>query len=153
MKQCLYCSKETENPKFCSRSCAASFTNKASPKRKAIPRFCKHCNVPITKRTTTCLSCNQSYVDWTQVTKGSVTDKRKYQVHSRIRELARRSCKNRIQECLICGYNKYVEVAHKKAVYSFADDVPIATINSPDNLILLCPNCHKEFDRGLISLP
>lgn len=37
---CLNCDKETTNPKFCNRSCAASFNNKLFPKRK-LGRTCK----------------------------------------------------------------------------------------------------------------
>lgn len=36
MNKCLYCEKETDNPKFCSRSHSAIFNNKAYPKRNRI---------------------------------------------------------------------------------------------------------------------
>jgi len=32
--KCLECNIETENPKFCSKSCSAKFNNKKFPKRK-----------------------------------------------------------------------------------------------------------------------
>lgn len=32
--QCLACGKETKNPKFCDRSCAAKYNNRTSPKRR-----------------------------------------------------------------------------------------------------------------------
>jgi hypothetical protein len=43
--KCVNCSKETNNPKFCCRSCSASFTNRTHPKRRKQPRIlqCKHC--------------------------------------------------------------------------------------------------------------
>lgn len=38
LKACIQCGKETLNPKFCCRSCAATFNNIATPKRKAKPK-------------------------------------------------------------------------------------------------------------------
>ena len=34
MITCLSCGNETKNPKFCSKSCSASYNNKKFPKRK-----------------------------------------------------------------------------------------------------------------------
>ena len=41
---CQFCKTETENPKFCSRSCAAKYNNTAFPKRIQQPSICKICN-------------------------------------------------------------------------------------------------------------
>lgn len=49
--------------------------------------------------------------------------------------------------CNICGYDKHYEIAHIQAVSDFSDDAKIEDINSIDNLIALCPNCHWEFDN------
>ena len=49
-------------------------------------------------------------------------------------------------------YNKHIEIAHKKAVSDFDDSATIAEINDINNLIALCPNCHWEFDNGLLKL-
>lgn len=54
-------------------------------------------------------------------------------------------------ECCICGYNKYVEVAHVKSVSSFDDGILIEEINDIKNLVPLCPNHHWEFDNGKMS--
>ena len=55
-------------------------------------------------------------------------------------ELGRTSC-----EC--CGYDKHFEAAHIKPIGSFPLDTPISDINSLENLVSLCPNCHWEFDN------
>ena len=51
MSKCLTCKKETANPKFCSRSCAAKLNGVLYPKRKAEHK-CRVCNesIPATKR-------------------------------------------------------------------------------------------------------
>lgn len=54
--------------------------------------------------------------------------------------------------CEICGYDKHVEIAHKRAVSNFPQETKIEEINSVDNLIALCPNHHWEFDNGLLNL-
>jgi len=46
--------------------------------------------------------------------------------------------------CQICGYDKVVEVVHIKPRHKGGRDVP-------DNVVLLCPNHHKEYDRGKMS--
>ena len=50
-------------------------------------------------------------------------------------------------KCEECGYDKHVEIAHIKSISSFPEDSMISEINSFDNLKLLCPNCHWEFDH------
>lgn len=88
-------------------------------------------------------------------TKGSLFNSRKnwQSARSSIRKLAEKAfresglpCK-----CAICGYSNHVEIAHIKAVSEFSDDTLISEIDSPDNLIGLCPNHHWEFDNGLLT--
>ena len=59
---------------------------------------------------------------------------------------------NKDKKCFICGYDKYIEVAHINPVFKFPKDTKISVINSLENLIPLCPNHHKEYDNGLINL-
>lgn len=51
------------------------------------------------------------------------------------------------KECNSCGYDKHYEVCHIKAVSDFPDEALVEEINSIDNLMALCPNCHWEFDN------
>jgi len=87
-------------------------------------------------------------------TKGEVQRNAKYQVSAQLRELARRSYQQAQlpRVCSNCGYDKHVEICHIRALNSFPDDTPIATINDLSNLVALCPNCHWEFDHGLLKL-
>jgi 5-methylcytosine-specific restriction endonuclease McrA len=43
MNKCKSCSKDTTNPKFCSKSCAAKINNLGNQKNKALPRICNFC--------------------------------------------------------------------------------------------------------------
>jgi len=71
-----------------------------------------------------------------------------------IRINARRVMKdNNIEYCCkVCGYKTYVEVCHLKSIADFDLSTKIKDINSLDNLAYLCPNHHKELDRGLLPL-
>ena len=55
--------------------------------------------------------------------------------------------------CEVCRYGKFVEICHIKPVASFPDEATLEEINAHDNLIALCPNCHRELDAGLLKLP
>lgn len=155
MKKCQCCKKPTDNPKFCSRSCAAKTTNKI-PKRKKQINYCSLCGKETGFfRRKFCQSCNPMNKDWTRITYGEATSKRKYQKNSRIRSLARNSYKHshKPQCCIICGYNKHFEVCHVKPISSFPDTATISEINDLDNLIALCPNHHWELDHHNLVLP
>lgn len=55
---CLFCYKETDNPKFCSRSCAAKRNNTLAPKRRP-EGSCKVCKTTIISQRTYCDLCWQ----------------------------------------------------------------------------------------------
>lgn len=57
----------------------------------------------------------------------------------------------RQQVCEKCGYNKHVETCHIQDIGSFDTDTLIKEVNVPENLALLCPNCHWELDHKLVG--
>lgn len=59
---------------------------------------------------------------------------------------------DRLKVCVVCGYDKHYEVCHIRGVADFSNESTIEEINSLDNLIALCRNCHWEYDKGLIKL-
>ena len=89
-------------------------------------------------------------------TKGELFNNRKNWQSARtsIRKDAQKSFENsgKVYKCIICGYDKHVEIAHIKAVSEFEDNALVSEINHPDNLIGLCPNHHWEYDNGLLKL-
>lgn len=153
-KPCQVCGKITMNPKYCSRSCAASQNNRIHPKRFAPPNVCINCGIQIPHQRIYCVRCSPYSVDWMKRTKGEIQRNAKYQVSAQLRELARRTYQRAQipRVCRNCGYDKHVEICHIRALNSFPDNTPIAVINDLSNLIALCPNCHWEFDHGLLKL-
>ncbi|MEX0655791.1 MAG: hypothetical protein WD534_18185 [Phycisphaeraceae bacterium] len=53
---CLQCGQPTVNPRFCSRSCAATYNNRRQPKRRP-ESTCAQCGTSITTRQTYCQAC------------------------------------------------------------------------------------------------
>jgi 5-methylcytosine-specific restriction endonuclease McrA len=138
--------------KFCSISCS----NKYKHIKKTYS--CIRCNITISIGWTTkkyCSSCfkkSNNYKDWSSITLGDVfKDRTVYQAHARVRSVARSfySQSGRDKVCNKCSYSKFVEICHIKPLSKFSKDTPISVINSTDNLVALCPNCHWEHDHGL----
>lgn len=69
--------------------------------------------------------------------------------YNQIRQDARRITKIRQQKCERCGYDKHVETCHVKSICDFDENEFVCVVNSNDNLLLLCPNCHWEHDNAL----
>jgi predicted restriction endonuclease len=57
---------------------------------------------------------------------------------------------DRPQTCVLCGF-QHIEISHIKDVKAFPMNALVSDINSPQNLIGLCPNHHWLLDRGLLS--
>lgn len=57
MNKCKNCGKETSNPKFCNKSCAAIYNNKKYPKRHPEGN-CKTCGKPISTQNKYCSNCS-----------------------------------------------------------------------------------------------
>ncbi len=164
MNKCKFCSKETNNPKYCSRSCAAKQSNKEFPRRKIITK-CKKCdNLIRTWRDKYCelhfeemlhekqLRCKEiKLIDYWN--KKSINGKHQSWKNSHIREFNRRWNKDlKKKPCENCGYTKHVELAHIKSINQFDENATLGEINHPNNVIQLCPNCHWELDNGLIKI-
>lgn len=59
---CLHCKSETKNPKFCSKSCAATFNNTSGKANRRRPEgSCRECLTPITTRKTWCEKCLEKF--------------------------------------------------------------------------------------------
>jgi|GEM_PF-1187029 len=53
---CIKCGKQTNNPKFCSKSCSVSYCNAVAPKRK-LHKKCKICKIQILSDHSYCKRC------------------------------------------------------------------------------------------------
>lgn len=161
---CTYCAAliirsqreyDSSSNHFCNSSCAAKYNNKLTPKRTPEGK-CKKCYVTIPSYRTYCSPCydNLFNVDWDNITYGEIKSKRKYQRNSPVRVHARSTylSSGRPQKCCNCSYDKHFEICHIKAISVHDDDTLISTINHPDNIIALCPNCHWELDYGDLTI-
>ena len=160
--KCKHCGTETTNPKFCSRSCTAKENNKI-PKRK-LSKKCSRCDSIVRNyRSTLCEThyqihlskqkealLNSTVLDYTS--RDCLKNLHPSSKFAHIRGLNRSWNKDKTKlPCHVCGYSKHVELAHIKPISSFPANATLREVNSPDNVIQLCPNCHWELDNGLLD--
>ena len=159
---CLSCQCPTENPKFCSKSCAAQYNNRLFPKRTKRDRHCQKCLCLVGVGRRLCNDCltvwkkkikDGSRVPYERVTKGDVLteDSQRFR---RIRETARKVALEAgyLHECSECGYTIHVEACHITPIKEFPDTALLSDINATSNLIGLCRNHHWELDHGFLKI-
>ena len=160
IRRCVVCDqnfsiKHYLKSKCCSRGCADKV---AKPKTKILS--CKSCNICIDEGNY-CNKCreegrhrykNFNYKLPNEITLEEVTARNGANRYDLVRFWARRYIiENKIDlKCEKCFYDKHVEVAHIKPICSFKGSDFISDINKLENIKILCPNCHWEFDNGLI---
>lgn len=158
--KCKKCQQETSNKSFCSRSCANSYNNVISPKRKIGKYKCKSCNTPIKSGYTYCSKCwdnTSSFEKFSKMTLRdyqsllSVKGKHPSWKNSHVRNFNRSWNKYLLkQPCENCGYNKHVELCHITPLKDTPLNTTLEQVNHKNNIKVLCRNCHWEFDNGLI---
>jgi len=139
--------------------------NKGSERRKEWvkknAKICPICGNEMYYRSQTCKNCipNRSRAEEIKAMtlgeyKNKTINKGKHPswVFAEIRNFARTWNKDIEDICKKCLYDKHVEVCHIKPISSFRDSDLIGEINSKENILKLCPNCHWEFDNELISI-
>lgn len=148
---CTYCSVETLNPKFCSRRCAATYNNKQTPKRKKLVKVCSDCGKPLSRNCyTVCRGCCAGLGDVT-LSEAIYTKHHRSSAFALVRTRARTVMgKAGVTQYQNCKYSKHVEVCHKRSIASYPLTTKLSEINSIDNLMALCPNCHWEYDHGIL---
>lgn len=145
INKCLFCSKETKNPSYCSTSCAAKINNKI-PKKKRQIHNCKTCSKECEQRR---LYCNGCLIPKDYTLKEAVyTKHHKSSAFALVRSRARNTKKAKHAKCCQrCGYDKHFEICHIKPISKFSMNIKISKINEDNNLLILCPNCHWEHDN------
>lgn len=137
---------------YCSRSCAITRHNQEKPKRQKQGTCCV-CQTSIVSTRKFCRQCLPIATPLRDdMTKAEVLQGKhgaaKIRNHSRLRKMRQgiKIC------CLVCGYDRTIDVAHIKPVSKFPDTALISEINSLENLVFLCPNHHRELDSHLLDL-
>lgn len=155
VNNCANCGKPTSNPRFCSKSCSATITNREVKRRKRIKKTCKGCGAyKFNDGKRFCVTCREHKISVKlNMTIRDVIDmvSVKYSHPSwkfaTIRNWARSLYAKSDNKCQKCGYSRHTEVCHIKPLSSFPVDTLITVVNGIDNIIILCPNCHWEFDN------
>jgi hypothetical protein len=142
-KFCVYCNRSFPTPgerarnKFCSRSCAVSENNRLNPKRKRkLHATCLLCLNICHSASGLCKPCRKEQLisDW-------LSGKTTYAtVNTFIRKWLHDQCG---PQCWTCGWNKCHPVDGRPLVQVEHRDGNSEN-NSPENLELLCPNCHSQ---------
>jgi hypothetical protein len=159
-KECIKAASQIRKAKhgknYCSSSCAAISNNKITTefKRKKTKK-CKNCPNLIFNKVTYCQTCWKKFGSIDNFTLFDVAGERCMDAtrYTPIRQRCRNLYKNsdRPKQCIVCGYDKHYEVCHIKGIAEFTLETKVSEINSRENTVALCPNCHWEFDHGIID--
>ena len=166
---CVTCQEELKSrdqKKFCSKSCAAKHNNKVSPKRKSTRSVqCRGCgdivypnkNWTLNSFCSTCREQKKHHrngVDRGERTIEEVVARKGTNKFDQVREHAYNLYKNERANpsCERCGYTKHIEICHIQSVSSFPKETKLKIVNARENVLILCPNCHWEFDHNILML-
>lgn len=162
MNNCIHCGSQTANPKFCSRSCAASVNNRTTPKRSVEPQnLCSGCGKRLSRRKGSrksqhCKGCRVSVLDGMTKAEAYATSKSWGAKNAEaIRQHAKRLAKRLgidMSRCEACGKDGYTDLCHLKAIKDFPPEAPVSEINCRENLSAMCPPCHRMHDTGMMRL-
>lgn len=155
---CIQCKNETNNPKFCNRSCAATYNNSKYPKR-------------VKKNSLeNCMYCGKKLI-WSQKKYCSVKHQKEYVLKEFIQDwldnkvtglsslgtlnhsLKRYLISIRGDKCEICGWAERNITTGKIPIVADHIDGNWKN-NRPENIKLLCPNCdslqptYKALNKG-----
>ena len=145
--KCKQCGKETSSPKFCNKSCAATYNNRGVRRHGKARRKCTVCGEPTKRSTSTVcsLKCDsvrrrQEYIErWKR---GEVSGTKGTKVVSISGHVRTFLLEEANYKCTECGWgeinkstgNPPLEIDHIDGDW---------TNNIPENLRVLCPNCHS----------
>lgn len=125
---------------------------------KHLKSKCRNCDTPISNKYKYCSGCRSQGKHLTNNNFIVNNILQKYFIikganrYSPIRDHARKVTGNRLQKCIICGYDRHIETCHIKEIKEFSPDTKIGIVNDPSNLVLLCPNHHWELDHKYFSI-
>lgn len=148
-----------------SANCRNCYTSSPSPlpnpERANARTKCLGCNVRIKNASSYCLKCYrqtqiQAYLNNTQPLSGYLHKCPKNPSYFvKVRQHARRVAKQlKLYDsgCACCPFLIGLQVCHVNSIASYDLSTPINIVNAPNNLVILCPNCHWLQDHGYPTL-
>lgn len=151
---------EIRTRRFCGHSCAARYSNQRRGRcaSSAADRHCKQCGKATSEGARACRACDIARRQALKATtkKAELFARRRAWPNARAaitsHARAQYAASGRPRRCEVWGYERHVNVAHRKPVSAFRAEATLAEINRIGNLVALCPNHHWELDHGLLSL-
>lgn len=144
---------------FCNGRCSALYNNRHKRIGKKCTKKCRECDNLILSDRTFCKECikknkhiHGEVVDPLKTLgyyKSKCKDMNKYR---QIRNNAKKITSSWEHKCQKCGYNKHTETCHVRDISDFPDTATMKEINDPNNLVILCRNCHWELDHGIFNI-
>lgn len=146
-KLCLNCQspisfEHRHDNKFCSRSCSATYNNTKKPKKYhcivcgKVLNYGKYCSGK-------CQSAAQNKELVTQWLAGLITGNNNATINIQLVTAVRRWCLDRAgNKCELCGWAEVNPITGKSPLQIHHKDGN-AKNSVPDNLQVLCPNCHS----------
>jgi len=147
-KHCPNCgeriSYERRKSTFCNRSCGASYNNRRFPKRRSYSRTCLNCGSLNRKNTTYCSpECGREYRYGLSVGKwlrGEITGSQgSGKFHKWVKQWLMEQHDNKCETCGWGNKNEFTNTVPLEVHHLDGD----SKNNRPENLQLLCPNCHS----------
>lgn len=133
--KCLNCNGDTANPKFCNKSCAASYNNKLTkPKQK---ENCLNCGQPVGRGRKYCSNQCQA-----ERTKTLINEQILRGEEVRHQQVRRYLMDTYGAKCMLCGWAKE-NVVTKRVPIELDHIDGNSSNNDLNNVRLLCPNCHS----------
>jgi predicted nucleic acid-binding Zn ribbon protein len=137
--QCALCGiplpYEKRDQKFCGHSCRATLKNQTRERHDAVKRTCVVCDTPTHNPKFCSLKCQaieRASLMIERIEAGDVTDRKVLKWHL---------IKQRGHRCECCRNTEWLSAKIPLELEHRDGD---ASHNKPDNLALLCPNCHAQ---------
>ena len=148
--KCFNCASETSNPKFCSRSCSVSYSNRVNPKRGLGPRsrviglLCMCCGTGLKKDqkkfcSTSCQMKKRSDDALTSWLNGASISVFAARGKGPYRQFI---LDEQNGKCAICGISQTWNGLFLQFIMDHIDGN--SENNSRSNLRLICPNCEMQ---------
>lgn len=157
IRECKTCNNkfdttlDNRNKQYCSPACGNKVTKYKHGKYLTIKK-CQICNNSHKRTSAFCSKkCSSlNYMNETTIGDLLYISNNKANTFGAIRANARSISKYYFKpECKICGYDKHYEVCHINPIRNFPNNTTLSVVNSRNNLMHLCPNCHWEFDHQI----
>lgn len=142
---CINCHNETTNPKFCSRSCSVSYSNKQKPKRKHSRPKCLFCDKIVKSKQCKfcCQQCNANYREQQSFNELDNQEILLPKGHFHGSKLVKNYISYKAGNC--CSICRIEPVWNNNKLVLILDHINgIPDDWSVNNLRLVCPNCDSQ---------